>query len=280
MILLAVAYSLSDKKNSFFLHSNSKKITLKIKRFVGLFFVVNCLVFGFSQTNLANVVTVDGLVKGDHSKAEQSFHAGMRAYIDSNFQNAYKFWKEAEANNHPKATFNLGRMWLLGQVPNRLKNEKLASEYFEKSARLGYAPVQQYVQSSPLKNADLNEQQDIAQAKINNEKSLIAENNKPNSISNAKSINDWLNQYSDNSWVIQIFASQERNLLRQMVRDFSLKGETNILTERINGQVWYKLVYGNYANKQLALNARDSLPERLRKEKPWVREIAALKNNQ
>ena len=256
-----------------------KKTALKHKKVSGLFFITACLLLNVESIAVANVITVDGVLKGDHAKHDQFFHQGMQAYIDSDYQKAYEFWKTAEAGNHSKAMFNLGRMWLLGQVPNSPTNEQQALVYFQKSANLGYKPAQNYIQGS---QAQLNNAPQINSSSSANELDT-------SDVTTSKSVsandlpqleNDWLEQYSDSAWVIQMFASQETDLLKQMIRDFSLKREARILTERVDSQIWYKLVYGNYANKQAALDAKQSLPERLRNEKPWVRSIASIKQNQ
>ena len=272
---------MNDKKLFNFFKNHFKKTALKLKKVLGLFFIAVCVLLNFQSTAVANLVTANGILKGDHSNSDHLFHQGMQAYLQSNFQKAYQFWKTAEADNHSKAAFNLGRMWLLGQIPGSLKNEKQALIYFKKSFSLGYLSAQVYIQNSQ------NQQIEFAAVPENNSSNKLNEDEvffsgrgiQTNRIGLYQAENDWLKQYPDTSWVIQVFASQEPNLLKQMIRDFSLKGQAKILSERIDSQLWYKLVYGKYASEQLALSAKQSLPDRLKKEKPWVRSVKSIKKS-
>ena len=272
---------MNDKKLFNFFKNHFKKTALKLKKVLGLFFIAVCVLLNFQSPAVANLVTANGILKGDHSNSDHLFHQGMQAYLQSNFQQAYQFWKTAEADNHSKAAFNLGRMWLLGQIPGSLKNEKQALIYFKKSFSLGYLSAQVYIQNSQ------NQQIEFAAVPENNSLNKLNEDEvffsdkgiQTNRIGLDQAENDWLKQYPDTSWVIQVFASQEPNLLKQMIRDFSLKGQAKILSERIDSQLWYKLVYGKYASEQLALRAKQSLPDRLKKEKPWVRSVKSIKKS-
>ena len=134
------------------------KTVLNDKFLFGLFFIfwyvlvnvlfVDTLNFGLSNIAQANVVTFNGLDQGDQSDKEQWFHQGMQAYLDSDYQKAYSVWNKAAADVHSKAAFNVGRMWLLGQVPGQLKNKQQAEIFFKQSADLGYSPATQYLHLS------------------------------------------------------------------------------------------------------------------------------------
>ncbi len=257
----------------------------KSRKILGLFFIVwqiSFIVsfqFAFSNHATANVITTHGLDKGDQNQEDQLFHQGMQAYMDSNYQQAYTAWSKAAENNHPKSTFNVGRMWLQGLVPGQSENKQQALTFFQQAANLGYAPAEKYLKSNPENLVDTQ-----ASNVTKNQSSNLEENNQSEStiiqVDRSDADNTWLKNYSDNAWVIQIFASQDPNLLKQMIRDYSLKDKAQILTEKIENKLWYKLIYGQYVTKQDALDARQSLPERLRKEKPWVRSVSAMKNAQ
>jgi len=247
-----------------------------------LFFSVALLFFLNPVTIVvATIVTENGLSQGDQTHADQAFHDGLKAYVDSNYLLAYKTWKIAEKSDHDKASFNLGRMWLLGQVPGKSSNQSQALGYFKKSANLGYQPAIKMLQS--LEKNPRFELAGKSTLKIENEENVASSGLEESSLSEDKARqvkNKWLNHYSDNAWVIQIFASQDADLLKQMIRDFSLKDQANILSETVKGQTWYKLIYGQFTTKNQASQAKESLPERLRNEKPWVRAISSIKNAQ
>ena len=268
------------------LERNKAKIVKLGNRVHRLFFYVFFFFFlNFTNPVIANVVTENGLLQGDQTQAEQKFHEGMQAYIKSDHLQAYKIWKKAEANNHPKATFNLGRMWLLGQVPGSASNQNQAFAYFKKSANLGYEPARRFVKepvlSSQLKTKPTTGTLNHPNIKEDNPTAAFSSVDKERrEDSNDQISNQWLKQYSNSAWVIQIFSSQDSELLKQMIRDFSLKGKANILSETVKGQKVYKLIYGQYVTEQQALNAKESLPERLRIEKSLVWPVSAMKNAQ
>ncbi len=247
---------------------------------LGLFFIVWQLSFiasiqlVVSNDVHANVITTHGLDNGDQSPEDQLFHQGMQAYLDSNYQQAYKAWSQAAGQKHPKAAFNIGMMWLQGQVPGQAEDKKQALGYFQQAASLGYTPAKAYLKKDP-ENLSVKQQTSTTKS----ESTIEQDSNSSNSDTRETYTNNtWLKQYSDSAWVIQIFASQDSSLLKQMIREYSLKDKAQIVTEKIEGALWYKLIYGQYETKQKALNARQSLPERLRKEKPWVRSVSAIKN--
>lgn len=265
------------RRFSFLLHI---KTVHKSNIMLGLFFIVWQLSFitsiqlVASSNAHANIITTHGLDNGDQSQAEQLFHQGMQAYLNSNYQQAYKTWSQAAGEKHPKAVFNIGMMWLQGQVPDQTEDKKLALEFFQQAASLGYTPAKAYLKKDP-KNLSVKQQTNTTKSENTVE---LGESASDSGTTEVYTNNKWLKQYSDSAWVIQIFASQDSSLLKQMIRDYSLKDKAQILTEKIEGALWYKLIYGQYKTKQNALNARQSLPERLRKEKPWVRSVSAIKN--
>lgn len=278
-----MASSLGGYLYQYRLKQLNKKTARIVKNTGGLFFIVFCFNVIFSSFALANLITVDGIKKGDQSQVEQQFHQGMQAYIESDYINAYNIWKQAEVSNNAKASFNLGRMWMLGQVPGQAKDKTKANIYFKKSARLGYAPAIKYLQGSDLNDVSLTDDsqpESINDVIVGSRNSTTKNEAQTDSKSTLNSANEWLNNYSDDKWVIQIFASKEPTLLKQMVRDFALTEQTYILTETINNQRWFKLIYGEYESKDEALEARKSLPARVRVERPWIRAISAIKRIQ
>ena len=255
-----------------------KKTVLHFKSAFGLFFIVWSLTFSANVVySQAAVITEHGLSNGDQTQADQLFHKGMEYYIDSDFMNAYKLWSQAIERQHAKASFNIARMWLQGKVPGETSDEKKAISFFQQAANLGYQPAEKYLTQPEIllsKNQDPEYNQEL---KVNTDKQNEGVGGESLNSTSLLASNAWLNKYPNNAWVIQIFASQEATLLKQMIRDYSLKDKARILTEKIDGNLWYKLIYGQYASRQQALSARQLLPERLRKEKPWVRSVGAMK---
>jgi len=220
------------------------RLTLKNIAFSGLFFCLIILFWGVISTASANVVTSYGLDKGDQTQAQEFFHQGLLAYLDSDFDNAYRFWKQSESQGHAKSTFNIGLMWLSGQVPQQDINEQQAESYFKKSLNLGYLPAENYINSSASENISV-----ANQLEINSQPENQTHSN------NNDSKNEWLNSYSESDWVLQVFATQDQLLLEQMIADNNLHDSSKILVEKINNEFWFKLIYGKFSSREEALNA-------------------------
>ena len=58
-----------------------------------------------------------------------------------------------------------------------------------------------------------------------------------------------------------------------MVQKNDLQSKSKILKEQVRGKVWYKLLYGEFKNRDQAEVALQSLPEALKVAEPWLRKF-------
>jgi len=243
------------------------------------------LLLNFYSNAQADVITAYGLEQGDQTEAQMHYHAGMQAYLASDYDSAFRDWRKAAENNHAKAAFNLGWMWHKGQVPSFDVDNMKAQQYFLKAYNLGYVPAQKYLSESNLalpksQASDVKAETQIAETQsVDSQVNRSSIQGKLTGSTDIPKDNAWLNSYSDSDWVLQVFATQNELLLRDMVSLESLDGNVNILVEEINNEIWFKLLYGKYNSRESALNAITTLPEAFQEEKPWVREIIAIKKS-
>mgnify|MGYP001818363064 FL=1 len=91
---------------------------------------------------------------------------------------------------------------------------------------------------------------------------------------------DWLAQQNNEDYTLQIFSSYDQQVIEQLVSQYKLYDSAAwYKTRREQGDL-YSLTYGRYPTKQSALDAFRALPEELRRQKPWARSFASIKQQQ
>lgn len=193
---------------------------------------------------------------------EDFFHQGLQAYLKEDYDLAIKHWLKSAENQHAQSVFNIGRMWLEGQVPEEQIDIEKANQYFSQAANLGYEPAKAYL--------NINQQVKSSVAR----KTTTKTNNKNKTETNKTKQKTKL----DSHWTIQLYASKDIDQVNKMIHKNNIKQQSTIFHENNNGDTWYKLLYGTYLNKKQAIVARDNLPAVLRVANPWVRNISIEKN--
>jgi len=88
--------------------------------------------------------------------------------------------------------------------------------------------------------------------------------------------NDWLLSRDPQHFTLQLIAGERLDTLRKFIQRHKLKRHLAFYQTQRKGKPWYALVYGEYANKQQAIDARSRLPRALRKQKPWIRRFGDI----
>jgi septal ring-binding cell division protein DamX len=235
---------------------------------IGLFFIVWPSA-AQSVDDKRDIVIVD---QGTEKNNAQLFHQGLQAYLKEDYATAADSWLESTKSGHAKSAFNIGIMWQQGQIPGQQVNLEQARKYFIQSARSGYAPAQSYLdERNQTANTALQpdeEREPIAVKPVGSKVKATEIKNEAPKILVKKTTNQVRNY-----WSIQIFASKDLSHVKKMVEENDVNDKTIILTEKVNGATWYKLVYGQYDSHKDASTARDNLPKALKVGKPWVRMV-------
>ncbi|MBN1378121.1 MAG: AAA family ATPase [Gammaproteobacteria bacterium] len=90
---------------------------------------------------------------------------------------------------------------------------------------------------------------------------------------------DWLNQWPDDYYVIQLVGSWQSEKLLQLAETLTLENELILHTSLRNDKTWYALLYGVFPDRDAARDAIQNLPTELRKSQPWPRPISTLMRN-
>lgn len=92
---------------------------------------------------------------------------------------------------------------------------------------------------------------------------------------------DWIRRQAPSAYTLQLIAGRHTDTLKKFMAQHGLDGhgELAFYEATREGAPWYGLIYGVYADKQAAIDARSRLPQQLRKLKPWVRNMGELQNS-
>lgn len=87
----------------------------------------------------------------------------------------------------------------------------------------------------------------------------------------------WIRAQADSAYSLQLVAGSASDTIEDFVGKHQLTGSAAIYQTTRKGKAWYVLIYGVYANQEQAKAAVKTLPESVRKLKPWSRSYASIK---
>ena len=91
---------------------------------------------------------------------------------------------------------------------------------------------------------------------------------------------DWLKQQPPNHYVLQLMGVHDGNALSKFIdKNIPNKQHLALFTTVNQNKEWHVLVYGNYANRELAVNAIPTLPSALQKLNPWPRRVETIQSD-
>ncbi|MFK7159496.1 AAA family ATPase [Marinospirillum sp. MEB164] len=88
----------------------------------------------------------------------------------------------------------------------------------------------------------------------------------------------WLMERNPNHFALQMMGSLEEASVRQFIQQANQSGLV-YFEGRYQGNPWFVVVYGDYANRDAAVAAIPNLPEALRNQRPWARSFASIQND-
>ena len=153
-------------------------------------------------------------------------------------------------------------------------------------AENGVAGSEEPLSDSTSENAEKN-QSDPSLVKVNQSDSapLPSSETEARIIKKEKSLQTTLQLTADESFlmslpeqqfVLQIVAASKKASLIQFISQQSNKHRLYLYQGERQGKLWYIVVEGPYADKQQALNGRNSLPPKLAKSGPWPRDLKSI----
>lgn len=87
---------------------------------------------------------------------------------------------------------------------------------------------------------------------------------------------DWILKQNSEHFTLQLVAGNNIKTLRAFINRYPLSAPLAVYRSTRKNKPWFALIHGIYASKQQAIDARSRLSHKLRRTKPWVRELAPL----
>ncbi len=245
-----------------------------------------------------------------------NYSAGLSSYINGDFESAKQQWLLAAQANDGKAMFNLGLMHERQQVAgadsqraeqwfrqagnagygpadyhlglllqsqgrnsegNRLLRRAADSGFILAQEHLGIEPDSAPVASSPATS--------VTQPVPSVVEPVISQNSPVGSVDSPTSYElsnrvynreSWLLRQPSESWTIQMLAFSDEAKVRNFIDDHGLHRNAAYFAQATGGKIVYKLVYGSYATKARADEARTKFTSSLKEHGPWLRQIKAV----
>lgn len=191
-------------------------------------------------------------LSGPLARADTGPDPAVAAAASGDYATAAQLWMQRAQQGDAAAEYNLGVLYRSGHgVPQDMAK---ASQWFRKAARQGL--VDAYNTLAPP-----------------GDKRPISADKSARAVLDPKL---WIVQQNPSYYTLQLASSKNRALIEKYITENDLQGHAGYYESIRNGQAWYALVYGTYPNKGAAQAAVDSLPQALRKWKPWVRQYADI----
>ena len=87
----------------------------------------------------------------------------------------------------------------------------------------------------------------------------------------------WLLEQPEAFFSLQLVGSRNEKSIAGYIRRHKLdKHQAAYYRGHYQGEAWYVLMYGVYPTQKAALDGRDSLPAKIRKAKPWLRNLKSV----
>ncbi len=87
----------------------------------------------------------------------------------------------------------------------------------------------------------------------------------------------WLRIQKDSEVLLQILGTHDQQALAKILTQNTMGNDVAWFTTVHVGEPWYVLVKGPYKNRAIATTSIASLPEAIKKRKPWPRTVASVK---
>jgi len=238
--------------------------------------------------------SVDGLRLPDRGRmqAEAIYREGLDAYLQKDYNLAYKRWSRAAELKHGKSYFNLGILAANSSVAAELNGLKRSEYYFKKAKKYKYGPAMGAVNQSLFSASENNvesysELENVAVAMPQEPAPTVAVTTLPQTVQKIETVNtiaddgigheSWVSRQNDKSWTIQVRAFSQKKELDSFIDQYEFGAGVAYFKEKAGNNVMYKLVIGSFKSRDEAQAARESLPDEIRSKGPWLRRIGDIK---
>lgn len=88
-----------------------------------------------------------------------------------------------------------------------------------------------------------------------------------------------LQSWPDEGYALQVFGTHNEARARKLVEQYFGEADLLFYETRHNGKPWFVVINGPYSGRQTAREGIESLPESLRRLRPWPRNVASIKSD-
>ncbi len=249
------------------------------------------------------------------SSGSTAYSDGMNAYMGNDFEAARLHWLNAAKENDGRAMFNLGLLHERQRISDASPIQ--ADSWFRQAGDAGYAPADYHLALRAEANGNSAEAQRLLQRAASTGFILAKErlglapqdsaanpvsqrsdrqgaiqssstasteqatNTIPNTATERVRLyqrEDWILRQAANSWTVQMLAFSDEAKVRNFIDDHALHRNAAYFAEGRGEDTVYKLIYGAYATKQLADQARGRFTSALKEHGPWLRPIEGIQS--
>lgn len=241
---------------------------------------------------LLTLIALSAFVSDSYADDYQN---GLIAYLDGNYPLAQKRWLSGAQKKDPKSMFNLGLLHEQDKVSGASIDKAMnwfslahdngypAAAYhmaqrmldlggsddeaialINSAAKQGYAPAQRYL-GTPLA---VRKPGPSAETRVPSNQDGLAQ----------VKVDDltWISRQPAGNWTIQLLAFTDKNKVESFVKEHGLTARSGFYTEKVDGEVFYKLVYGSFNSKDKADFARQNLSPGMSEHGPWLRQWTSV----
>lgn len=214
--------------------------------------------------------------------ANAQFNLGAAYYsgegTEVNLAQAASWWEQAADQDHPEALYNLATLYRRGKGVERDVDK--AIYLFQRAASLGDARAQDALAElkagRPASGEQAGGQAEQGQGEGEDQgEGQRPSGNKPESKAATLAPGDSVLDEDPRRWTVQVFAGVEKEAALKFARDHGLSGRLRIYEAMVDGQHWYKGVYGSYPDRAAAQDAQAELARKL-PSSPWPRSFKAI----
>ena len=212
----------------------------------------------------------------DHPHAQYSL-AVMYVFgqgLEKSYEHALKWFRKSAAHDVALAQFNLGVFYENGygldvDIATAKNWYALAADSGLATAKAKLAELEQ-VDIKPIQHPQASELassrpvQKTTTARIPNDHNIKRE--------------DWAKQQSAGSYTLQLSSLLNEQDMINFIQKYQLVANAAYIEVVIKGTTRYNALYGTYSTYEQAKKAIASLPERVRENKPWIRNFGVLQD--
>ena len=221
------------------------------------------------------------------------------------YDKARQWWEKAAELNVPEAQYNLGMLYEKGWGVNI--DPKLSATWYQRAAETALKKYLQLYQRSRSQLDEisgfkrdslsiLDHFQIIKTASAANfsdaQVQQTADKNQPtesaeirlaqaaNSTDGAAPGNlsawGWIYAQPEANFTIQLFATKEEDKTEKFIQQYALSEKAQTIRAVVKGTIYYKVLYGSFAEWNDAAVEIGTFPQDLRDQRPWVRKFSTL----